>query len=80
VDVKVDMATCRVILDDPAALAAGAVTIHTAGGQSPKPADSQKLAIDIFPEVRKLVVGFIPNTQGRNSGTQALEVSLSALP
>jgi hypothetical protein len=79
VDVKVDMATCRVILDDPATLAAGAVTIHTAGGQSPKPADSQKLAID-FPEVRKLVVGFIPNAQGRNSGTQALEVSLSALP
>jgi hypothetical protein len=80
VSVKVDLATGRVILDDPATLAAGAVTIKAVGGQPLAPADAQKLAVDVFPEVRKLVVGFIPNAQTQNSGTVVLAVSLPAQP
>jgi hypothetical protein len=79
VSVKVDLATGRVILDDPTTLPAGAVTVQAVGGKALPAADAQQLAIDIFPEVRKLVVGFIPNAESLKSGTVVLAVSLPAL-
>jgi hypothetical protein len=78
ISIKVDLATGRVILDDPTTLAAGAVTVREVAGQSLTAAEARNFAMDIFPEVRKLVVGFIPGLQTRNSGNVVLLVSLPA--
>lgn len=78
VTVKVDLATGRVALDDPATLAGDAVAVKQIAGQTLSAAQARQLAIDVFPEVRKLVLGFIPNAQGRDSGTIEMAVTLSA--
>lgn len=75
--VRIDLATGRVILDDPATLAADAVSIRASGSTPVTPQDAKQLAIDMFPEVRKLVIGFIPNAQTQNSGVIPILVSLS---
>jgi len=75
--VKVDLATGRVVLDDPSTLAAGAVTVQPVAGQ-PTAAQARQLAIDVFPEIRKLVVGFIPGKVGVNAGSQLFGITLTA--
>lgn len=78
VTVKVDLATGRVVLDDPATLAGGAVAVKQIAGQTLTDAQARQLAIEVFPEVRKLVLGFIPNAQGRDAGTIDMALTLSA--
>ncbi|MEW6371111.1 MAG: DUF4157 domain-containing protein [Pseudomonadota bacterium] len=78
VTVKVDLATGRVALDDPATLAGGAVAVKQIAGQTLTPAQARQLAIEVFPDVRKLVLGFIPNAQGRDNGMIEMAVTLSA--
>jgi outer membrane protein OmpA-like peptidoglycan-associated protein len=78
VTVRVDLATGRTALDNPSTLAGDAVTIKPIAGQPLDPAQAHKLAVEVFPEVRKLVVGFIPGFQNRNTGLTNLAVTLSA--
>lgn len=78
VTAKVSLATGRMVLDDPATLAGGAVVVAPGPGQTLAPALARQLAIDVFPELRKLVVGFIPGAQGKNDGTVNLIVTLTA--
>jgi outer membrane protein OmpA-like peptidoglycan-associated protein len=78
VTVRVDLATGRTALDDPFTLAGGAVSIKPIAGQPLDPDQAHKLAVEVFPELRKLVVGFIPGLENKNSGLANLLVTLSA--
>lgn len=78
ITVKVDLATGRVILDDPVTMAARAVTVREVAGQSITDAEATNFAADVFPEIRKLVLGFAPGLQTRNSEVADLLVSLPA--
>lgn len=79
VQVMVDLTSGRVILDTPD-LAQGAVRVDATAGDPPlAPASAAQLARDIFPDVRKLVLGDDPSIRAGTLRNLRLPITLGPL-
>jgi hypothetical protein len=79
VTVRIDLSTGRVQLDD-LALSGGTIQIATSDGSVVPAAQLTGLAQDIFPEVRRLVLGADSIISDTRTGIFPLPLTLNALP